>query len=345
MKLKKTLAPMIILPAIAASFLAGCGGDNGVVTLKGDQAAQFGDTKLTQAPVGTVLYPDDRPSEDDGKALYQAQNCASCHGADGSSIAPGAKAALSDPLWAGKKRPVEEFIFLTYGDKNIKGHEKPLRDTLSRREIWNLVAYSRALAAPLLTKEEMDAVLPVFGANCAVCHGTKGDGDGPLMRNLEPAPANFQVFARFYDRDDDTLYDHIANGIRWEGMPNFLGKKDPRNKVEFDQKYIRKLVAYVRAFHFSTAPTLTANSKPSTVGGTDSLPPTPPTGSDLGHKDQTQPEQSKTPASAGQHEVPSSPAESASPSSGSATGTEPINSPSSPSGTAKPSTGTTNPQH
>lgn len=345
MKLKKTLAPMIILPAVAVSLLAGCGG--GTITLKSDQANQFGDTKLTQAPVGTVLYPDDRPSVADGEYLYKAQNCASCHGATGGTVAPGAKAAISDPLWAGKKRPVEEFIFLTYGDKNIKGHEKPLRDTLSRREIWNLVAYSRSLAAPLLSKEEMDAVLPTFGANCAVCHGTKGDGDGPLMRNLEPAPANFQVFARFYDRDDDTLFDHIANGIRWEGMPNFLGKKDARNKVEFDQKYIRKLVAYVRAFHFSSAPTLTANSKPSTVGGTESLPATAPAGSDLGHKDQTQPEQSNTPAGgggAGLQGVPSSPAESASPSSGSATGTEPINSSSSPSGTA-PAAGTTKTQH
>src|SRR5262249_21826172 len=109
--------------------------------------------------------------------------------------------------------------------------------------------------------------------------------------------------------------------------------------VEFDQKYIRKLVAYVRAFHFNQAPTLTANSQPSAVGGTESLPPTAPAGSDLGHKDQTQPEQATPGASgggAGLQGVPSNPAQSASPSSGSATGTEPI---------TAPAKGTATPQH
>lgn len=329
MKLK-TLLPIAPLVAV---LLAGC---SERMTLKSDQAASLGDQKLTAAPVGTVIYPDDRPSIADGKVWYTQQNCASCHGADGRSTPKGAKAALADPLWAGKRRPVEQFIFLAYGNKQVPGHEKALREVVRRNQIWDLVAYTRALAAPALSKEEMDAILPVFGANCAVCHGTKGDGDGPLMRNLEPMPANFQTFARFYDRDDDTLFDHIANGIRWEGMPNFLGKKDTRNKVEFDQKYIRKLVAYVRAFHFRSEPTLTANQAATTseVGGTKSLPPTAPNDSDLGLKENIQPESNpKSGPSSGQS-VPLTPA--AESSQNSPTGTQPMTSPSSPQ---------TNPSH
>lgn len=262
------------------------------------------------------------------------------------TVPAGGKSAVGDKLWAGKQRPVEEFIFLAYGKQGVSGHEKALRDTMTRRQIWDLVAYTRSLAEPPLTKDEMDAILPVFGANCAVCHGTKGDGDGPLMRNLQPMPANFQTFARFYDRDDDTLFDHIANGIRWEGMPNFLGKTDVRNKTTFDQKYIRKLVAYVRAFHFSNTPTIT----PSSVGGTESLPQTAPKGSDLGLKNLTQPEQAPSPPkdynAPGQNktatpaaDIPTNPSESApAPTTPSLqpndTGTRPIDSPSSTPATA-----------
>lgn len=149
------------------------------------------------------------------------------------------------------------YKFLAFGDPKIN-HPAVLKER-SNREVWNLVVYTRSLGTKPLTDKEMEAVAPVFGANCAICHGTKGDGDGPLARNLEPWPANFQTFRRFYDRDDDTLFDHIANGIKWEGMPNFLGKEDKRNKVKFDHAYIHKLVQYVRAFHISNQPTLAAN--------------------------------------------------------------------------------------
>ena len=74
-------------------------------------------------------------------------------------------------------------------------------------------------------------------------------------------PANFQNFARFYDRSDFTLWDHIANGIKWEGMPNFLGKEDKAKNIKFDQAYIWKLVDYVRHFHETTESSRLLQSK------------------------------------------------------------------------------------
>lgn len=233
------------LPAIMA--LSACG--QSAVKLSG-QTENLAGRSGTEAPVDYVVYPDDRPSIPDGKLTYEKANCASCHGADGSTQT--GTLMLNDPRWTAQQKPVDEYKFLAFGDEK-KGHEA-YRDKFSRRELWDLVFYSRSLAiAPLTAKEHAD-MTAVFGANCAVCHGTKGDGDGPLARNLEPWPANFQTFRRFYDRTDDVIFDHIANGIKWEGMPNFLGKEDRRNGVKFDHAYIRKLVQYIRAFHVSIEP-------------------------------------------------------------------------------------------
>ncbi len=212
--------------------------------------------ELTQAPTDFVVYPDDRPSIPDGKLVWdspQKGNCASCHGATGGggSAEGKAVAALSDPRAMAQKKPVEQYKFITFS----KDPHHKMQDKLTNREIWNLVFYTRSLATPAITQADKEAIDPVFGSNCAVCHGTKGDGDGPLARNLEPMPANFQTFRRFYDRTDDTLFDHIANGIKWEGMPNFLGKEDKKKNVKFDHAYIKKLVAYVRTFHVSNEPT------------------------------------------------------------------------------------------
>ncbi|MBX9688794.1 MAG: c-type cytochrome [Candidatus Obscuribacterales bacterium] len=234
-----------LLPMIA--LLSSCGEE--VKLPSGDKMVS---EQQTAAPHDFVVYPDDRPSIPDGKLVFDKQNCASCHGADGAGIADKGPALNDNRAMSGKK-PVELYKALTYGNDPHK-----MQGKLSVRETWNLVFYTRSLACPPLSQAQIDEINPVFGSNCAVCHGTKGDGEGPLARNLEPSPANFTTFRRFYDRTDDTLFDHIANGIKWEGMPNFLGKEDKKKNVKFDHEYIRKLVQYVRNFHVSGEPTVVA---------------------------------------------------------------------------------------
>jgi len=236
MKLSKILP---LLPTIA--LLAACGQTE--VKLSSEQGSKLVNETETQAPTNYVVYPDDRPSIVDGRATFEKQNCATCHGATGSG---GTGPALTDKRMMANIKPVELYQFLTYGKSGI--NHPALKDKLTNKEIWNLVFYSKALGTPPLTTAEMEVISPVFGSNCAVCHGTKGDGDGPLARNLEPNPANFQTMRRFFDRTDDILYDHIANGIYFEGMPNFLGKEDKKKNFKFDHENIRKLVQYVRNF-------------------------------------------------------------------------------------------------
>ncbi len=227
--------------------------------------------KQTEAPVDYVVYPDDRPSIADGKILWEKNNCAQCHGANGET-AQGGKPALADKLYGASRKPVEQYQSLTYKDPH------KLQTKLNSKEIWNLVVYARSLSNPPLSKEDMDYIAPVFGSNCAVCHGTKGDGEGPLARNLEPNPANFTTYRRFFDRTDDTLYDHIANGIKWEGMPNFLGKEDKKKNFKFDHDNIKKLVLYVRNFQVSSEGTEVAAAPAAAAPGSKASPAaaTPP---------------------------------------------------------------------
>lgn len=262
-----------ILPAVV--ILSGCGQTE--LPLNQQTANQLASPALTAQPINLVVYPDDRPSIPDGHKTFQ-QSCASCHGGgttgggsptttSNAAGMPAANAANADEAaqhsnftfdqrWSNGTRPIDIYKTIAWGQK---GHKR-FSDILTTREMWDAAVYTRSIGQPALTTKEIEAIDPVFGSNCAVCHGTKGDGDGPLMRNLEPMPANFQKFDRFFNRTDDVLFDHIANGIRWEGMPNFLGKKDAKKNIKFDEAYIKKLVQYVRKFHINQDPVMTANA-------------------------------------------------------------------------------------
>lgn len=232
-----------LLTAIALLSLSGCAK---TVDLSGKREA-LAAKQVTQGEK-LVIFPDDRPSLPNGKVVWQRNNCAQCHGADGNKTL-GTNVSLANKSYMRKQRPVDLYMFVTYGKPGIN-HPR-MNGILTRRQIWDVVFYARSLSSPPLPDKEYDAIKLVFGTNCAVCHGDKGTGDGPLAHSLEPIPANFSRFERFYDRTDDQLWDHIANGIKWEGMPNFLGKLDKSKNVKFDREYIWKLVQYVRQFEQS----------------------------------------------------------------------------------------------
>jgi len=274
------IAASVLLAVPLLAMLSGCGRNAAPVKLSTSETELA--TKDVTKGVDVPVYPDDDPSTADGKVVYEKMNCAQCHGADGSkevgerdmavTMADGTeqtkkmKVVLSDKDFMRNLKPVDQYMFVAFGklpDGTQLSEEKHPRalNHMSRREAWALVMHTRALAVQPLNDKEIDDVDIVFKANCAVCHGGKGYGDGPLAHNLEPKPANFQQFPRFYDRTDAVLWDHIANGIKWEGMPNFLNKEDRQKKppVKFDQEYIWKLVNYVRHFQETTKPTLAVN--------------------------------------------------------------------------------------
>lgn len=90
---------------------------------------------------------------------------------------------------------------------------------------------ARVLAAAVIQRYEL-VVKPrqapdlaraasLFQAQCAVCHGTQGRGDGPAARGMDPAPSNFHDAARMGKRSIYGLYNTITLGVTGTGMRPF----------------------------------------------------------------------------------------------------------------------------
>lgn len=61
----------------------------------------------------------------------------------------------------------------------------------------------------------------VFKANCAMCHGDKGLGDGPAGAALNPKPRNLVEGKWTVGGDSISLFKTISNGIPGTSMPGF----------------------------------------------------------------------------------------------------------------------------
>ncbi|MFT5219986.1 MAG: mono/diheme cytochrome c family protein [Planctomycetota bacterium] len=57
--------------------------------------------------------------------------------------------------------------------------------------------------------------------SCAICHGKKGDGRGPLGDSFDPRPRNFSCAKTVIDIPDGQLHWIIKNGSPGSSMPSF----------------------------------------------------------------------------------------------------------------------------
>lgn len=82
----------------------------------------------------------------------------------------------------------------------------------------------------------------LYAANCAICHGTQGDGDGPAGAGLSPRPANLRSLVHSpMARDDYLMWAIGAGGAEFgTGMPAFKDAltEDARWKII---RYLRTL--------------------------------------------------------------------------------------------------------
>lgn len=193
-----------------------------------------------KSTIEDFAYPTKDPSIVEGKKLF-VQNCASCHGFAGD----GGKQHNFTLKYINSVTPSHLFKSITSREKHPS-----FRDKLTRQERWDVVMYLRSVLFGL-PKDYEDTKVK-FGANCAVCHGTRGFADGPIHYYLNPPPANFNEFERLYEKTDETLFEEISNGIPWTAMPPWEGRVDKDKHYEFDEAFRWELVKYVRHFGYNT---------------------------------------------------------------------------------------------
>lgn len=129
-----------------------------------------------------------------GQALY-ARHCASCHGATGEGDGPGARFLLPAPanLAAHDYTPARLAQILWDG---VAGSAMPAWRDRTPAELADLAAAVAALrtspAEPPVPEHLVAMGATVYTANCAQCHGERGDGRGTAAAGLPMAPADFR---------------------------------------------------------------------------------------------------------------------------------------------------------
>lgn len=92
--------------------------------------------------------------------------------------------------------------------------------TLARGLAADVVRSYRLTVAPRQAPNLAKAAT-LFQAQCAVCHGAQGRGDGPAAPGMDPAPSNFHDEARMKQRSIHGLYNTITLGVGGTPMRAF----------------------------------------------------------------------------------------------------------------------------
>jgi mono/diheme cytochrome c family protein len=172
-----------------------------------------------------------------GEKLF-AQNCASCHGADGRSNTAGAKEQLPHATDLTTARfSVERLASVIHN--GVPGTAMPGYPQLSAEDVASLAKYAQKFNAPVAKVESPVAeVKTLYAQNCLSCHGATGEGDGPQAPLQPRSPANFKL----KQPTPEQAIKAINDGIPGSTMPQW---KTKLNKTQIEQlaNYARSLYA------------------------------------------------------------------------------------------------------
>jgi mono/diheme cytochrome c family protein len=98
--------------------------------------------------------------------------------------------------------------------------------------VGTLIAGSTILLIANVQGAESDPGKELYNKNCQICHGIKGDGNGPAAASFSPSPADFTKKDFWKDNADQKITDAIENGVG--DMPSFSDIKPEQIKEIID---------------------------------------------------------------------------------------------------------------
>jgi high-affinity iron transporter len=101
-----------------------------------------------------------------------------------------------------------------------------------------------AAAVPALALAASDDAAKVYKKSCVICHGAKGDGQGPAGKKMKPPATDFTK-AEVMKHSDEELADAIKNGGKATKIK--VDKKMPAYAKLSDEQ-VKDLVSVVRGF-------------------------------------------------------------------------------------------------
>ncbi len=233
------------LPFIFALFLSACSFSLAADITPPPGAKQPVIQSSTQeAETSGPLYPLVPPDPTEGADNF-ANKCAPCHGEAGLGDGPSAAelpvpvGAIGTAIVSRHATPAEWYTLITEGDLERK---MPPFGNLTDRQRWDLVAYVYSLSAPV---ESIALGQELYQANCAQCHGSNGQGDGPEAANLAAIPRDFTDQAFMAEFSAASMYAAVVQGID-PVMPAFA--------QELNDVQVWAITDYLRSLTFANQP-------------------------------------------------------------------------------------------
>jgi high-affinity iron transporter len=82
-------------------------------------------------------------------------------------------------------------------------------------------AKAKAVKAPPVNPQLLEKGKASFAMNCVLCHGEKGDGNGPAGAAMNPKPRNF-VTEKFKAGDSvEKIFEVTTNGLKDTSMAGY----------------------------------------------------------------------------------------------------------------------------